>query len=611
MWVLILSLFIVLYGMPKAIWKQNGKQDESTLTTTSIQEEQIATEGRTVFPYGLSSYPAEAYNHHLDKQEEKVRGSTKFGLTSAMKEIRSGYPVLGQFFRDDSLGRKMNTFTSLVQVPGLISQLPRYTKANLPPSLNTSAIARVTDNVRGTWTYSGTQWVKLFPYVNLADFEPIGDGKVDDTTSVQNWLNAVQASGMAGYVPPGLYRITRQLTVKLTNDQAFSLIGGGAISVRSKKGVQFFLGANLASATTPMLKIDGNSQAARVAIIGIAFIGRGFRGSGVQIMNSTDNTHIERVVIKDFDASPMAIGLDLDSLLGFTIISTRIEQAGIALRIGGSLSGQGMILSSWISSFSTAGIRLTGNASQIRIVGNAISSTNQKGIEVTRASRGGTHKLIIIGNNFENCRPAIVSSSDSVNDSIIEANVVNFSVSSGTHYGFDFATLGNSSVRYNSFDIPVTGGTGIGLRITKSKTNLLGPNRFVGKGNTPYSIPGNAASLWGIDSVGTASRVAYIDSSSDSGIFTGPTFELASNKIKGLTNFRAGVLLIRSATSGALFMVSSNAVTKISDPDNVFTTSKGSAGKTNVYWDVNDGRVEIENETGATKTVQALFLGSP
>jgi hypothetical protein len=40
------------------------------------------------------------------------------------------------------------------------------------------------------------------------DFGAVGDGTTDDTTAVQNWVNAIVNGGLAGYAPAGTYKIT-------------------------------------------------------------------------------------------------------------------------------------------------------------------------------------------------------------------------------------------------------------------------------------------------------------------------------------------------------------------------------------------------------------------
>lgn len=49
--------------------------------------------------------------------------------------------------------------------------------------------------------------------LSLKEFGAVGDNVADDTAAVNSWLSAVIASGVAGYVPAGTYRVTQALNI--------------------------------------------------------------------------------------------------------------------------------------------------------------------------------------------------------------------------------------------------------------------------------------------------------------------------------------------------------------------------------------------------------------
>ncbi len=50
-----------------------------------------------------------------------------------------------------------------------------FTKAGLPAAGTAGRLALVADDVRGIWFDTGTEWIKLFPQVNVKDFDARGD----------------------------------------------------------------------------------------------------------------------------------------------------------------------------------------------------------------------------------------------------------------------------------------------------------------------------------------------------------------------------------------------------------------------------------------------------
>jgi hypothetical protein len=80
----------------------------------------------------------------------------------------------------------------------------------------------------GTGAVATTVQAKLRESVSVKDFGAKGDGATDDTTSIQNAINSVQAAkGGTLYFPPGTYNISAPLTVTGSN---VMLMGAGGDS---------------------------------------------------------------------------------------------------------------------------------------------------------------------------------------------------------------------------------------------------------------------------------------------------------------------------------------------------------------------------------------------
>src|SRR3990167_1216827 len=93
------------------------------------------------------------------------------------------------------------------------SSLPSYTKANLPTPGIAGRRARVTDDVRGIWMDTGSQWIGINgEIVNVKEFGAKGDASTDDTAAIQSAINALSSGGTL-YFPRGIYLISDQINI--------------------------------------------------------------------------------------------------------------------------------------------------------------------------------------------------------------------------------------------------------------------------------------------------------------------------------------------------------------------------------------------------------------
>src|SRR5438552_3587176 len=111
-----------------------------------------------------------------------------------------------------------------------------YVKSGLPAAGRAGRLARVTDGVRGVWMDQGTQWFSLTgEVINVKEFGAKGDGVTDDTTPIQNALNAVPSTGGTVLFPVGTYKISSTLLIQ--NIQGINLVASKSSGLSGTNGV--------------------------------------------------------------------------------------------------------------------------------------------------------------------------------------------------------------------------------------------------------------------------------------------------------------------------------------------------------------------------------------
>ena len=100
-----------------------------------------------------------------------------------------------------------------------------FTINNIPPGLYTVATG---PSAIGPWTNTGDNNYEVAPtnlgWFNVMDYGAIGNGVADDTTAIQNAINAASNGGTV-YFPSGTYGISSPLNV--TNNRGVTLLGSG------------------------------------------------------------------------------------------------------------------------------------------------------------------------------------------------------------------------------------------------------------------------------------------------------------------------------------------------------------------------------------------------
>lgn len=119
--------------------------------------------------------------------------------------------------------------------------------------------------------------------LSVKDFGAVGDGVTDDTTALQNWLNALQP-GRSGYVPAGTYKFTSPLVIA---NGEFSIIGAGTF-----QSVFMYAGA---STTVDLLTVGSSSADIRNVYLS------GFRVDSTTDMTAGNGIHIKRMLLSRLD----------------------------------------------------------------------------------------------------------------------------------------------------------------------------------------------------------------------------------------------------------------------------------------------------------------------
>jgi len=138
-------------------------------------------------------------------------------------------------------GLQINDGTSFINISG--GQLDEYTLTGLPTAGHKGRIALVSDDIRGLWIDTGTQWIPYqTDWVNVKYFGAAGDDTQDDTSYIQAAIDAMAAGefGEGGivYFPTGIYKTTAKITRASTRFN-LTLMGSGYNStlIRSESGL--------------------------------------------------------------------------------------------------------------------------------------------------------------------------------------------------------------------------------------------------------------------------------------------------------------------------------------------------------------------------------------
>jgi hypothetical protein len=156
----------------------------------------------------------------------------------------------------------------------------------------------------GTSAVLRTAQDKMRENISVKDFGAIGNGVADDTAAIQATINAAASQGLGAsvYFPTGQYRITAALTI--TNTKV-TLIGEGIDSsiirqvTASADGVFFNYPISFGLPTGGGVR-DLTIEAG-AGFSSNAFYGIGSSGTGLRVLNASDNFAVENLSVNNFN----------------------------------------------------------------------------------------------------------------------------------------------------------------------------------------------------------------------------------------------------------------------------------------------------------------------
>lgn len=262
--------------------------------------------------------------------------------------------------------------------------IPSYTKAGLPAAGIAGRLARVSDDTRGVWMDTGSQWFGINgELVNVREFGAKGDGTTDDRASIMNAVIAASAKGGTVFFPPGTYLISLGLDINYSN---VTLMGASPFASTIKLAVSssFIIDTEPAQQSNigiVNLGIDGSkdAQADSTGGIGIYF-------------RKVDKGFIRNCYIHDVARSGIIIGLANDGTP-----CNDIDVSGNLLVNCGLAAGGG--------GHDKVGIGVV-NGRRVTVIGNIIRNCVLTGIDLEKhGSDLDVLEQIVVANNVIEAGP--------------------------------------------------------------------------------------------------------------------------------------------------------------------------------------------------------------
>ena len=154
--------------------------------------------------------------------------------------------------------------TGLHQDDGASPDAQRRWLLGLLPAVGGLAAAALFDppEVRAFSATPDPACPSVFRIINVTDYGAMGNGCVDDTTAIQNALDAIPPHGALVFFPTGTYPISR--TLEIADRMGFTLEGTGSVS-----STLYWRGRNDAAA--PMLRLTkcASSTLSRLRLIAV------------------------------------------------------------------------------------------------------------------------------------------------------------------------------------------------------------------------------------------------------------------------------------------------------------------------------------------------------
>ena len=259
-------------------------------------------------------------------------------------------------------------------------------------------------------------------YINVQEspYNAVGNGIANDTTAIQNALNAAGALGGATvFIPRGTFLVTT-----LSIPANCRLLGAGFSSVLKKSGTANDLISSVAAyieinaltldntAGTNSLTYAVNFFGATQCLVQKVRLRGGYQGIG--LINTLDSlvTHC-RIEGVEFNAIQVAGGsgscvIAQNVLRGFGSVQNN-QGCGVKA----NFSGEGLVIADNLidgqcgasdPAAAECGVQIQNSGQRVSVVGNQIQLCRGQGIVVDANAGTGTHHIAIVGNTVRNCR---------------------------------------------------------------------------------------------------------------------------------------------------------------------------------------------------------------
>tara|TARA_R100000655_G_scaffold47308_1_gene84373 strand:- start:8733 stop:14021 length:5289 start_codon:yes stop_codon:yes gene_type:complete len=379
--------------------------------------------------------------------------------------------------------------------------------------------------------------------ISVKDYGAVGDGATDDTTSIQNAINATSAAKQRLYIPAGTY-IVSSLSL-LDNTYLFGVgtlkrkasSTGSVITTSSKnncilKGFTIDGNKSAATANNAAIYISGGYQ---IVIDGITVTNHTY--DGITIVNTTDRTQKTESYIKNCTVSDSErYGIEAQDVKDLTIIGNLIS----------NLSGaSNPIQNTGISIYGTDADK----TDLVTVEGNTVIDAGGAGISapyISETSNFGVSKVQIIDNKVKGSgyNGIVVQT----NNGIVSNNICDNNGTATGHQGIlinaHYITVdGNSSI--NNAGVGIDVGDGKFVTVTD---NIVNNNVQIGiEINSCEScvVDGNIVrDNWTGDAGATANVRAGIVVHEDG--FSGGCSDItvSNNEVKTGTNQKYGISLL-------------------------------------------------------------------
>ena len=189
---------------------------------------------------------------------------------------------------------------TMMQTPtGMVTSLAQLTeslKAALPAAGAAGSLRKVTDDARGVWMDTGSQWMQLCGGVaNIRDFGATGDGITDDTAAIQSALD----TGAPVCIPYGNFVVTSTLLLRVNRQRLFGLGKGSRLLCTRASGLFCAIGVveNTVDVELDNFACLGNAVSEpAVAVRGIV-VGVDSVGAGHSAVEWEARAHIHNLLI--------------------------------------------------------------------------------------------------------------------------------------------------------------------------------------------------------------------------------------------------------------------------------------------------------------------------